>query len=414
MEYQHTFQPGQPEERSTGITVLLRRLANPHLPFDPRPSVPDSVGEPQVNPWYNPYLTVDYLDKVPLQNAAGTSTYASRGKRQPYAGGVDQQADQVSPRRRQLTQHTFGLPNNPAPAAGRFDWLVHLDRELISPAELLHMSGYQPHQLTQRFILGGGPQPEIKFQHLVPWFDQTRRLYRLFEFVTAHGRDGTGRPPGGRVAGKINLNTIWDPETFLALCDPQPANGPNFTLNNVVSIYNQMMALRTPGLAAGGGLGAGDRPFLSLATGYALPNGPGNSDPQHPGRGAGINDTLLRAADAAADAQAGGGAGLARLFQIPNEEHPYRQHELLTKIFNNVTTRSNLFAVWVTVGFFEVTDDTTRPVKLGAEIGRAQGENVRHRLFAILDRSDIAQDPGPKPDFDPRRDPAVLYFRVLE
>src|SRR5207248_9908432 len=78
LQYQHVFDPAQPEEKSTGLTVLLRRLANPHLPFDDRPSSRDSFGEIQANPWYNPYVTVDVMDRVSLCDGTARVRYASR------------------------------------------------------------------------------------------------------------------------------------------------------------------------------------------------------------------------------------------------------------------------------------------------------------------------------------------------
>jgi hypothetical protein len=405
--------PQQAEEREAGLTVVLRRLANPHIPFDPRPGILDQNGEGEANPWYNPYVTIDYLQNIPLRNASSPVPYASRGKRQPYASHPSQVADQIAPRT-QAMQHTFGLPNNPLPLRGQPDWLVHLDRPLISPMELLHVAGCQPHQLTQRFVVGDDRDLLQKFRHYAPWFDQTRRLYRFFELVETHSL-AAGVSPGGRIPGKINLNTVWEPEIFLALCDPQPSNGPTFTRTNVQAMFQQLLQLRTPNLlATGGGLSPGDRPFLSLATGYALPQTAANPDPQHPRRGSGINDTLLRAAQPDADLLAGGGAATPRLFQLPDTEHPYWQGELLTKIFNQVTTRSNVFAVWLTVGFFEVTDDSARPAQLGAEVGRAENRQVRHRLFAIVDRSLMDGNPGPAANFKLRSDAAVAYFSVID
>jgi hypothetical protein len=65
--------------------------------------------------------------------------------------------------------------------------------------------------------------------------------------------------------------------------------------------------------------------------------------------------------------------------------HPYMQKQLLTKIFNHLTTRSNVFAVWLTVGYFEVDEQG----RLGAEIGKAENRQIRHRMFAIVDRSQM-------------------------
>src|SRR5262249_55245357 len=138
--------------------------------------------------------------------------------------------------------------------------------------------------------------------------------------------------------------------------------------------------------------GPSDRPFCSLATGFT-PAG----DAQYP-TGSGIEDTLLRSWD---------GITSQPLFNVPGPPHPYLRYELLTKIFNQATTRSNVFAVWLTVGFFEVTDDATRPVRLGAEMGRAENRHLRHRMFAIVDRSLMDGNPGPAARFQPRADPVV-------
>jgi hypothetical protein len=371
-----------PDYRTSGITVLLRRLANPYLPPDPRPAVGGAA-----NPTYNPYETVDYLSAVPLNDATIPSAVnSSWGKLQPYAADPSQVAAQT-PAVMFPTRHTLGRPNVPTPASGHYDWLVHLDRLLLSPAELLQVSGTLPHQLTQRFVsrnpLTRATQP---FGQRVPWFDADNRLYRVFEFFRA-GLRPLG-PETDRVAGKINLNTVWDPETLLALADPQPAN--HFTDADVYNpadprdpntVYGRLLALRTPD----GVPGPSDRPFLSLAVGHSPQPGDGTyptgGDPLFP-KGSGINETLLRSA------VPDGGPDTPRLFEVP-AGHPYLQDELLTKIYNHLTTRSNVFAVWLAVAFFEVAEDTARPVKLGPEINRAEGRHRRHRMFAVVDRTHL-------------------------
>jgi hypothetical protein len=400
-----------PDDRTNGVMVCLRRLANPHIPFDPNPTFIDDLGGLQPNPWYNPYQTIDYLEKVPLRNATDpTLTWASRGKNQPYAacfraanGDVSVPAVDspvVDQQGVGQTVHSFGRINNPVPSGGHYDWLVHLDRQLINPMELLQVSGCQPHQLTQRFMTGNTVAQ--RFKHRAPWFDPGSRLYRVFEFVEAR-EHAAGVLLGGRLPGQINLNTLWDPEPFLALCDPQPANA--FSLPDVQSIYTALTGQRTPS----GVPGAGDQPFLSLATGPTPAD-----DAQFPAYG--IQRTLLRGADPK-------DPGSRRLFQPDVSastrdddpaRHPYLQNQLLTKIFNQVTTRSNVFAIWVTVGFFEVTDQTTAPPRLGAELGRSENRQVRHRLFAVVDRTNLAPNPVPVAAFDPRKDPAVLYFSIID
>jgi hypothetical protein len=386
---------------------LLRRLACPYVPPQSDPTKAN----------YNPYVTVDYVENTPLNDS--TRPLAERnsfGRSQPYAAHYSQfKQQQPAPSLVDQPQHSFFRQNaieqtppaQPGPnqtLAIPFGWLVHLDRNLISPMELLQVSGFKPHELTQQFMFPGSP-----FGQRVPWFDEdldglmpppvplpSHRLWRIFELLETKDL-AAGIPEGGQIPGRINLNTIWDLEIFRSICDPQPAN--NFTLKEVNDVFANMLTVRSPA----GAPGPSDRPFLSLAAGYTLPN----SDLQSP-QGIGINDTFFRSVPLA-------GAGKSpRLFQVPGN-HPYLQDQLMTKIFNNVTNRSNVFAVWLTVGFFEVTDDKVRPVRLGAEVGQSENRHVRHRMFAIVDRSILTPNAGPIPNFDPRADfRLVPYFSIIK
>src|SRR5262249_23684053 len=113
----------------------------------------------------------------------------------------------------------------------------------------------------------------------------------------------------------------------------------------------------------------------------------GQQDQQYP-KGINVNDSFF--------ASRQGNTSQPRQFEFPTQtggiNQPYQAYEAMAKIFNSVTTRSNTFAVWLTVGFFEVTSPAgVMPPKLGAEIGRAENRHVRHRMFAIIDRTNLLQ-----------------------
>ncbi|MHB1035795.1 MAG: hypothetical protein ACYC0Y_14235 [Pirellulales bacterium] len=76
------------------------------------------------------------------------------------------------------------------------------------------------------------------------------------------------------------------------------------------------------------------------------------------------------------------------------ERNPYFRYEVLNRLGNSVTTRSNVYAVWITVGYFEVEavsvpDPLLFPdgFQLKNELGADTGEIERHRAFYIFDRS---------------------------
>jgi hypothetical protein len=383
------------------MNFLLRRLSNPYLP----PNFTPSGGAAP-----NMYQTVDYMTATntypsltPFPPAwPPPGPWSTTGKQQPLAADPSQLVAQTGGNAGNGTANTFGQ-RNAGNAQGYYDWLVHLDRQLISPMELLQVSGYRPHELTQYFI-----KPTGKYKHLVPWFDQpglpgsptggqSCRLWRAFDFLECHDRY-TGVSVGGRIPGKVNVNTLYDlptpggsgGEVFRALCDQQGSNF--FSTTDVDQVLTNLINMRSPGLSgATPTLGASDKPFLSTAVGN-IASGNAN-DPFAPSTGTGIGNTIF------APVSPGG----PTLLQAPSQtgSHPYVAYEMLNKIYNNLTTRSNVFAVFITVGYFQVVDDTTRPVKLGAEIGLTTNQNIRHRLFAIVDRTNLTLIDTSNPTYMP-------------
>jgi hypothetical protein len=78
-------------------------------------------------------------------------------------------------------------------------------------------------------------------------------------------------------------------------------------------------------------------------------------------------------------------------------QSPYFRTEWLQSVLNLTTVRSHQYAVWITIGFFEVKRPgkpelaTLNPTLacdlLGREISSPAGRRVRHRGFFVLDRS---------------------------
>jgi hypothetical protein len=79
-----------------------------------------------------------------------------------------------------------------------------------------------------------------------------------------------------------------------------------------------------------------------------------------------------------------------------NRQHPYWRSEQLQRIMNLTTPRTHQYAVWITVGFFEVKRQGDLGMFLynplaafdimGPEIGAANGKSTRYRGFYLVDR----------------------------
>ncbi|MBA4189711.1 MAG: hypothetical protein C0467_17130 [Planctomycetaceae bacterium] len=427
--------------------ILLRRLANPYVAYDATT---------------NPYITIDILDHVrsadrillkkddiltavrTARMAVGGAGYEpsaggsealwpkSIGKVQPYAGYSDP-AQATSTTATLVTNYpttTMVVQQDPStPASGvkqtflrqnskaatapatavvppadtmvaPYDWLVHMDRPLINQIELLHTSIGRSHDVTTNFVSPGGTKysGSVQTALLANTYPQ---IYRALEVLTVQPY-GQQTALGGRVPGKININTIQDKRVFQALLDAQGYD--TFNSAFVDTLWTQFMATRTtsmqnrvdvagttyscpiPGISVHDQAGGTDRPFLPFGVSTATAGAIYAS-------GTNLDDTLLRRNPV--------GTGVPHLAVPPVTGHPYQQAEAIRKILNNTTTVSNNFAVWITVGYFEVASETVpggwpagvpAPVILGKEYYQNAPGDTRRKFFAIVDRSNVGLD----------------------
>lgn len=452
-------------------TVVLRRLANPYLPAnDPLDPTHNPGGTFDPNRPVNPYLTVDVAGQNRVNDAVrvGSDSHlpgkerpnktmanlpppqterSSVGRLQPlFAMGTVAQVtvDAANPKNTLLRHNgsaagaaATGDPTLQVP----FEWMVHMDRPLVNAMEATFAAAVPSHQLTQVFLDLAG----MKQKHLAPWTPEhaaplaaelkvpaadlvnQAALYRALELLSV--KPWTyGTPNAGKVAGKININLVWDPRVLWALADPQSGNFFSQTdlfnpvdLRDPKTVYGRLMEARRgttpPAQAIQRAFdpanpttnintwawtqvpGQFDTPIRSFGT--AVPNAydptifPGTTRPNT----LGVNSTPARTVTHPSDNVE---RGLFSVELAPQLQHPFLRQEVLRKIENNLTTTTDTFAVYMTVGFFEVTNSppynvNNRPA-LGKELFKDMPGDLRQRFFAVIDRTNLTID-GSDPSF---------------
>ena len=346
-----------------------------------------------------------------------------------------------------------------------FPWLTWNNRPYISELEMLLVPSSYPGRLLMEFDLAGGtPDPFTDyaqpFPHLLNFFASDKsgwsgttpppQFHRVLEYLhvpspfvgtrvpanaaTCMAAGHWFHPPQNwislyREPGRVNLNTIFSPDVlqgvmnyFPGMSDPvfwqkfvHSRRGYTATPQGNILAFDQTWHYPTRFAA----------PFRSFAGGEMVPPLTGGGslkpdgevdatllrcDPTHADRPLFQFDSVLKTETALTAQQFGP-------FNDPNR-NPFFRYQGIHRLGNLVTTRSNVYAVWITVGYFEVEAnpggvDPAHPdgYRLGAELGSDTGDIERHRGFYIFDRSiPVGFDRGK----DLNVENAVLLRRYIE
>lgn len=351
-----------------------------------------------------------------------------------------------------------GAPDPTQPGAKTFPWLTWNNRPFTSNTELLLVPATSAEQLMRQFTSPANPTNpylaapgafQSPYQHLLNFTlsgdgskSKAPYFYRMLEYVHVPSRFvGTEtylkptnfssvllseqslgamlHPPFNKVStyrepGRVNINTIPADTTNVSVVWNGILNGwqaPQWQTQIYRSVHfvNGSVTPPAPGTYPSQIL----NPFRSAGgAAFGLPYLPAPAlQPE-------VNVTFLRPDPI---------TPTSPLFGYPTAQvQPYTDpdrnaaihYQNLQRIGNLLTTRSNVYAVWITVGYFEVTPNPggvdvahTDGYQLGQELGSDSGDVKRHRAFYIYDRTIPV---GFEPGRDHNIDKGILVKRFIE
>lgn len=458
---------------SDTVTLHLRRLANPDLPF---------------NAVTNRWVIVDQIQFVvspfPLQtsdNAAAVTTHVdailSDERRQPLYRAHRSDPPVYSYNTKHLPADINGpaddgingtvgnsidsinqLTEN-APLNGVFTlWQPHFNRHFASLMELLSVPIFSPDKLTDELGIDGAvgvaaklgiplvaPTPpatrdglgQEKFlfpQSLLPPLPPpspslNNRWYRLFEFVDVasrmHRNPTITENNRDRVPGGINLNTMRHPGVLGAMIDDAQIHDIDLLdiqEPNDRNWWDQFIAARDAVILSDGTPAGGNG--LDPVTNEYIPGVAGTRPFRnfaHVDNGnLSIDHTIFRSLPGSAPPYDFSDQQVRRLFEIGtspqhtnNNVDYHTRNRLLAKVMNHSTTRSHVFIVHIAAEFYEVVENTPGQPQIGGKLADAP----EHRGFFIVDLSRplagyTPPTVAPQGTFNARR--YVLYRKTIK
>ena len=235
------------------------------------------------------------------------------------------------------------------------------------------------------------------------------RFDRLLDFVSV---------PSRFLGSKEFLSTELGASTIDGLAFPliAPYNTlPNFREPGKVNINTVSNSIVHEGIR--GGFAGSFAMFSDFETARQMPNGAVSGPTNFEGRFISSSSSQYVTADPLPNGAANlfrRDAANIRVFDFEStdpatntETSSWFENEYRQRLSSVTTTRSSVFSIWITIGYFEV-DEFGR---VGAELGSDEGQVRRNRAFYMVDRSiPVACEPGKNHNVDE----TILVRTIIE